>query len=133
LAGFANDLRLAEKAGKSLGFAVNRARMYAHASQLTFWKGAIPVKIPQVPRDGKTQCKTNCKCLLDVKYEIKSGVKVAVLVTWILNTAEHCPDCVKLSREWSPLRLVIKDSKQSLSTRQALWFMERFNERKKMA
>jgi hypothetical protein len=58
-----------------------------------------------VPRDGQTKCRTNCKCRLDFKYERdENGAVTAVLVYWRLRPAEHCSDCLDLSRTWNPLR-----------------------------
>lgn len=103
--------RIASRAadGESLQFALARAKLYARSTQAMMWKSAIPVKLPQVPRDGKTQCGTNCKCRLEYEYERDDdGVIVAVLVTWKLRPAEHCDDCIKLSREWNPKRFPIQ-------------------------
>jgi len=106
LAKFVADVEAAIDAGGSLGFVRNRSKMYAKASQAMFWHSAVPVKIPQVPRDGKTRCRTNCKCRLEIKREIDKDGNLVILVWWKLSPAEHCPDCVKLAREWNPLRLV---------------------------
>lgn len=103
---FANAVEQAIIDGKSVQFAVERGAMYARKSQSQFWKKAIPVKLSQVPRDGKTKCKTNCKCRLDFQYERNTDDAItAVLVYWRLSPAEHCEDCLKLARTWNPLRI----------------------------
>ncbi len=83
-----------------------RALLYARSTQAMFWKSAVPITLPQVPRDGQTRCRTNCKCRLDFEYERdEDGAIAAVLVRWKLSPAEHCPDCLALAREWNPLRI----------------------------
>lgn len=114
LAEFADKIYEADKNGKSLGFVKNRAKLYAKSSQATFWQSAVPVKLPQVPRDGKTRCKSNCTCRLDIEIEQDDeGRDVAVKVYWKLRPADHCDDCKKLNREWSPLRLEITETLSS--------------------
>lgn len=82
----------------------SRSKLYGNSTQAMFWKSAVPVKIPQYPRDGKTRCKTGCKCRLKIKRYIKpDGVEIHVW--WIMQPAEHCEDCLRLSREWNPLIL----------------------------
>lgn len=105
---FAEQIAARAEDGTSIQFALERAKLYARSTQAMMWKSAVPVKLPQVPRDGRTQCGTNCKCRLEYDYERDDdGVMVAVLVTWKLRPAEHCDDCIKLSREWNPKRFPI--------------------------
>lgn len=112
---FAADIQGAAGEGKSLQFAVERARLYARSTQAMMWKSAIPVRLPQVPRDGQTQCRTNCRCRLEYRYERGSeGAIVAVLVYWRLSPSEHCVDCIDLSREWNPKRFVINPKQFAL-------------------
>lgn len=102
---FARAIEVAAEQDKPIDFVVARARLYAKSSQAMFWKTAIPVDLPQTPRDGNTQCLTNCRCYLDYDYERdENGAIVAVLVYWRLTPAEHCEDCKKLGREWNPRR-----------------------------
>lgn len=106
---FASDIQARSKAGQSLQFAVERAKLYARSTQASMWRGAVPVRLPQVPRDGKTRCRTNCKCRLEFDYERgEAGEITAVLVTWKLRPAEHCSDCIALSREWNPKRFPVR-------------------------
>jgi hypothetical protein len=84
------------------------------------WKSAIPIKLPQVPRDGQTRCRTNCRCRLEIAYERDAdGAIVAVLVWWKLSPAEHCEDCLALSREWNPRRFPV-DLEESAPIDQAV-------------
>lgn len=79
------------EAGQPITFAIERAKLYARSTQASMWRSAVPVRLPQVPRDGKTRCRTNCKCRLDFAYERgDEGQVTAVLVTWRLRPAEHC-------------------------------------------
>ena len=111
---FAQVVEQAAKDGKSLNFALFRAKLYAKSTQAMFWKSALPVDLPQVPRDGKTRCKTNCKCRVEIRYERGSaGAIVAVLVFWRLSPAEHCEDCLRLARTWNPLRIEASNIKES--------------------
>jgi len=117
---FAADVEARAAAGQSLQFAVERAKLYARSTQAMMWRAAIPVKLPQVPRDGQTRCRTNCRCRLDYTYERDAdGAIVAVLVWWKLNPAEHCEDCLALAREWNPKRFPI-DLAESAPLEQAV-------------
>ncbi len=58
--------------------------------------------LPQYPGDGNTECSKGCKCSLRILTLLGNG---NFDVIWMLGIAEHCPDCVRLSREWSPLRI----------------------------
>lgn len=102
---FAADIQARAEAGRPITFAIERAKLYARSTQASMWRAAIPVKLPQVPRDGQTRCLTNCKCRLDYDYlRGDEGQIVAVLVYWKLRPAEHCEDCLALSRSWNPRR-----------------------------
>jgi hypothetical protein len=107
---FAAVIQKASSNANPLTFAVERAKLYGKSTQAMFWHSAVPVKLPQVPRDGKTRCRTNCKCRLVIRHERDpQGNIVAVLVYWKTGIAEHCQDCLKLSREWNPLRVEVDD------------------------
>jgi hypothetical protein len=117
---FAADIEQRAAEGKSLGFAVERAKLYARSTQAMMWKSAIPVKLPQVPRDGQTRCRTNCRCRLEVDHERDEyGAVTAVRVWWKLNPAEHCEDCLALAREWNPKRFPV-DLAESAPIEQAV-------------
>lgn len=114
LSKFALAIEKAAQQGKSLAFAVPRAQLYARSTQAIFWKSALPVKLPQVPRDGNTQCRGNCKCRLRIQDELDDdGNRVAVLVYWQLSAAEHCEDCRAMARQWNPLRIEIHNAGES--------------------
>ena len=84
----------------------NYSRGFVNA-QTTFYERAnaesygLPV-LPQYPGDGQTRCNVGCKCHLRIVPLPGNG---DFNVHWMLGQAEHCPDCVVLSFEWSPLRI----------------------------
>jgi hypothetical protein len=118
---FAGVIEKAAANGNSVGFAVERAKLYAKSTQAMFWKSAVPVNLPQVPRDGQTRCRTNCKCRLIIRYERdENGAITAVLVRWRTGVAEHCPDCLALQREWNPLRIEVEGAVE-----EAVWSADR--------
>lgn len=115
---FAGDIAAAEAAGNSLAFAVSRAVLYARSTQAMFWKQAVPVKLPQIPRDGKTACRTNCKCRLRIQYvRDGQGNITEVLVFWRLGISEErCGDCKRLAKEWNPLRIKVGQNENMAET-----------------
>lgn len=124
LARFARVIDAASQQGKPLTFAVERSKLYARSTQAIFWKSAIPVQLPQYPRDGQTVCRGNCKCRLRIQYEYdEDGRQVAVLVWWQLSPAEHCEDCLDLARSWNPLRLETGEDVQEADIAQGIALM----------
>lgn len=122
---FAAAIEKAAADGKPLIFVTARAQLYAKSTQAMFWKAAIPVALPQVPRDGKTDCKTNCSCRLDVKYvRDEEGKLLKVRVFWRLGIADHCESCKRLTREWNPLEIEVGAAQES-DMRQAVDLMLR--------
>ncbi len=122
LSRFAAQLARKAEAGDSLEFAVARAKLYAKSTQASMWRSAVPVRLPQVPRDGKTACRTNCKCRIDIQYErdVDVGNVIAVLVYWKLRPAEHCSDCLDLSRTWNPKRFKLSEVQEAAPLEQAV-------------
>jgi len=98
---FAQDI----DAGKVSGGQIQtRARMYVDSATQAFERAkteslGVP-RLPQYPGDGQTVCRANCQCHLDI-----ADADDHWEVTWVLGEAEHCPDCVDLSRSWTPLRV----------------------------
>lgn len=81
LDGFVADL----KAGKlTMPQAQARAQLYAGAVRGGFYAARYP-GLDVYPGDGGTECKTNCKCYLEMDDQ---------LIYWRLSAAEHCPGCV---------------------------------------
>jgi len=82
-----------------------RSGLYGGNALASFWRGVTYGLLPQVPGDGKTRCKTNCGCRLEVEAGEQADI---VLVRWIVDPAlENCEDCVRLAAEWNPYMLVL--------------------------
>lgn len=81
-----------------------RSDLYGGNAKASFYRGLMGNLLPQVPGDGQTQCRTNCKCELHFEEGDKQGL---VLVYWRMNPAEHCPDCIELSQKWNPLEVML--------------------------
>jgi hypothetical protein len=100
---YVHDFGTAIESGKlSEGQVRARTRMYINGSTRAFERaksdslGLPPLR--QYPGDGRTVCLTNCQCHPNYKEQEEHWE-----VTWVLGEAEHCPDCVRLSEEWTPL------------------------------
>jgi len=79
-----------------------RARMYIDSATQSFERSrsisqGVP-DLPQYPGDGKTVCRSNCKC----NWKIER-VEFGWNCYWKLGVAEHCDDCVQNSAQWNPL------------------------------
>jgi len=78
-----------------------RMKLYFNSATQMYERGravSAGVVLPQHPGDGKTQCRTNCKCEWEiVEYDDRFEC------FWRLNPAEHCPDCIDNSLTWNPL------------------------------
>jgi hypothetical protein len=93
---FAQDI--ADKADDiSLGAIRSRARMYGRAAgyvaELMQAPKEIIDQLPWIPKDGSTECLTNCKCAWLLKVIKKTKTSQTVQATWRMMEAEHCRDC----------------------------------------
>jgi hypothetical protein len=79
-----------------------RSQLYGGNARASFYTGLAQGLLPQVPGDGKTICRTSCKCGLRFEEGDQPGL---LLVYWELGEAEHCDDCVHLSETWNPYEL----------------------------
>lgn len=105
LADFAQEL---EAGGLTEGQASVRAQMYARSTQASFWRQAMPVNLPAVPKDGSTECRTNCACSWAIEPEYDAeGNLVAWNCTWTLGATDHCPTCEARANTWNPLRVEV--------------------------
>jgi hypothetical protein len=111
---FADAIEQAIANDTSLGFVANRATLYAKSSQAEYWRQAVGVELPHVPKDSSTACKSNCTCSISVDCERdSSGKVVAVLATWNLDPTRdeaHCPDCPERAAKWNPLRIPVRQA-----------------------
>lgn len=90
----------------SEGQIANYNRNFINGARTAYERGnaeayGLPA-LPQYPGDGNTECHKGCRCHLGISTLPGIG---NFDVRWILGRAEHCSDCVRLSREWSPLRI----------------------------
>lgn len=85
--------------------AVARARSYVPAIVQTISAIAttgLP-RLPYMPGDRRLACNGYCKCSLQI---ITLGGAGDFDVIWVLGDADrHCPDCLRLAAEWTPLRI----------------------------
>lgn len=106
LDGFMSDIEAAvAKDGASLDFIPNRASLYAKASEAEYWNQATNVDLPSQPRDGSTQCLSNCQCQWDLNCDDQGNVHA----TWVLGDAGHCPDCEQRAQDWADLVIPTKE------------------------
>lgn len=96
---FAEDIA---KGNLTEGQIAARARMYVESSSQMFEQAhgaavGMPA-LPAYPGDGKTACKSNCKCTWEIK-----DLKDRWECYWTLNPAEHCSDCLGNAAKWNPL------------------------------
>lgn len=84
---------------------LRRALMYVDAlgaSEQAGRTGALP--LPAYPRDGSTPCLTNCDCSWRVVWVNRAAGDADAF--WRLGAVEdHCDECRRRARAWSPLRI----------------------------
>lgn len=85
--------------------AIARAKVYVPAIVQTISTIAttgLP-RLPYLPGDRRLACNGYCKCSIHIVRLEGAG---DLDVTWVLGDADrHCPDCVRLAAEWTPLRI----------------------------
>lgn len=77
-----------------------RMKLYFESSTQAFERAkvaAIGLTLPQYPGDGRTQCRSNCKCEWDI-HETEATWECY----WRLNPAEHCDDCLNNAATYNP-------------------------------
>jgi len=83
-----------------------RMEMYFRSAREAYGRGkalavGFPIdKLPAIPGDGSSECRTNCLCSW-----VYDETETEHLATWTLSVAEHCPTCVRRSQEWNPFRI----------------------------
>jgi len=92
--------------GLSEAEAMRPASLYQYAvAQTRSVMAAIelPLSLPILPGDRRLACKGFCRCSLTIT---KLPGEANYDITWDLHPeAEHCPDCERLSLEWTPLAI----------------------------
>jgi hypothetical protein len=98
---------------KQLVGGVYRAQAYAQSLEQVYQRAFMLAKgqvigmpdLPAYPRDGSTRCRTNCYCAW--RIEKKSDTEYRAY--WQLKPADHCEDCVRRSKDWNPLRIMLQE------------------------
>lgn len=82
----------------------SRAAMYAQGIGQSYWKGKTKMlPLPAMPRDGTSQCLTNCTCSWEI-IELEGDGNYDCY--WRLGASErHCQTCPTRARDWAPLRI----------------------------
>jgi hypothetical protein len=78
----------------------NRAVLYANAASQSYERGkarAFGITLPAYPADGKTACKSSCRCSWKLTEKTDR-----VHATWQLSSGESCADCVDNAGKWNP-------------------------------
>lgn len=105
LDGFADEIAAGNLSEAQIAM---RARMYIRSAGEAYWRATARAKgwprLPAYPKDGTSDCLTNCQCGWDVQWvPDESGGHWEA--TWLLGEAEHCPTCLERAAMWNPLRL----------------------------
>lgn len=79
-----------------------RAAMYAEQTGASFYSGKFRMwALPAMPRDGSSQCLTQCSCSWDIRDLSGDGNADAY---WRLGPSDHCQTCVERADQWAPLK-----------------------------
>ena len=80
-----------------------RAAMYAQGIGQSYWKGATKMlPLPAMPKDGTTQCLTNCGCAWEITELDGDGNYDCY---WRRAKTDSCQTCVQRERDWAPLKI----------------------------
>lgn len=83
----------------------NRARMYIDTAQPQMQEAAFVrlnmEPLPAYPRDGTTQCLSNCQCRWHIDYLGGRDLDAQ----WQLGVADHCNTCIQRERLWTQIRI----------------------------
>lgn len=81
-----------------------RAALYAQGIGASYWRGATRMlPLPAMPRDGSSQCLSNCTCSWEITELDGEGNYDC---TWHLGASErHCQVCPQRAQDWAPLRI----------------------------
>lgn len=110
LSGFMTDIE-----GGNLSEAQIRSRleMYFESAQQSYeamnalTRGIDPSRLPALPSDGSTKCKTRCKCYWEFHEIFEGGKLVGFKCYWRRTAAESCETCIDRSGEWNPLEIML--------------------------
>lgn len=81
-----------------------RSALYVQGIGASYWKGATRMlPLPAMPRDGTSQCLSNCTCSWEIVQLDGDGNYDC---TWHLGATErHCQTCPQRASEWAPLKI----------------------------
>jgi hypothetical protein len=80
-----------------------RAQMYGEAIGASYEAGRTRLlPLPSLPRDGTTQCLTNCGCTWDIRQLDGDGNYDCY---WRRGKDDSCSTCLARERLWAPLRI----------------------------
>jgi hypothetical protein len=84
-----------------------RALMYAENANATLGQATVSAmgmpELPAQPKDGTTDCLTNCYCRWSIRDVDGDGNWDCY---WIIDRSrDNCPQCVARAAAWSPLRI----------------------------
>jgi hypothetical protein len=81
-----------------------RAALYAQGIGASYWKGKTKfLPLPAMPRDGTSQCLSNCTCSWEI-IELDGDGNYDC--HWKLGATErHCQTCPTRARDWAPLKI----------------------------
>lgn len=81
-----------------------RAEMYAGAIGEPYWSGETQfLPLPAMPRDGTTQCLTNCGCEWEIiEVDPANGDFDAY---WRRSKDDSCQTCLEREAQWSPVQI----------------------------
>ncbi len=81
-----------------------RLTMYTDKLAATNAAGRYAIwQLPAQPRDGRTQCLSNCGC--SWRVEVLSVEELDADAYWQIGKTESCPDCLSNAARWNPLQI----------------------------
>lgn len=81
-----------------------RAKMYGESIGESYWAGKTRMlPLPSLPKDGTTQCLTNCSCRWEIKWIDEK--KRDADAYWRRGAQDSCQTCVQRAQEWNPIRI----------------------------
>lgn len=80
-----------------------RAAMYAQGIGASYWRGQTKfLPLPAMPKDGTTQCLTNCGCEWQIDQLDGDGNYDCY---WRLGKDDTCQTCAQRARDWAPYKI----------------------------
>lgn len=80
-----------------------RAAMYAQSVGAPYWAGKTKLlPLPALPKDGTTQCRTNCGCAWEIVELAGDGNYDCY---WRRAKNDSCGTCLAREAAWSPLQI----------------------------